>query len=130
MRINYNATGTTRKALVKVIADMTGEKPRYMKLPTYNYEIGPFTVTRDGALEYDDSTDAEAALSAIKAAGFSGEAAPAPEEAKAEEAEQERQRKPSRMVRTKKRLPFWRMIRMKLPALRLRFRSTRLPSET
>jgi hypothetical protein len=89
MRINYNATGTTRKALVKVIADMTGEKPRYMKLPTYNYEIGPFTVTRDGALEYDDSTDAEAALSAIKAAGFSGEAAPAPEEAKAEEAEQE-----------------------------------------
>lgn len=89
MRINYNATGTTRKELVKVIADTTGEKARYMKLPTYSYEIGPFTVTRDGALEYEDGTDAEAVLTAIKAAGFEGEATPATEQAEAEEPEPE-----------------------------------------
>ncbi len=102
MRINYNATGTTRKELVKVIADTTGEKARYMKLPTYNYEIGPFTVTRDGALEYEDGTNAEAVLTAIKAAGFEGEAAPAPEQAEVEETKQEpvAEEKPSEEAET------------------------------
>lgn len=102
MRINYNATGTTRKELVKVIADTTGEKARYMKLPTYSYEIGPFTVTRDGALEYEDGTDAEAVLTAIKAAGFEGEATPATEQAEAEEPEPETttEEKPNDAVET------------------------------
>lgn len=73
MRINYNVTGTRRKELVTAIAEATGIKAEYMKMPTCNYRIGNFTVTKDGALEFENSVDAEdskAVLSAIKSAGF------------------------------------------------------------
>ena len=59
MRINYNVTGAQRKELVKVISDTTGAKATYMKMPTCNYEIDCFTVTKDGALEFDDMADSE-----------------------------------------------------------------------
>jgi hypothetical protein len=76
MRINYNITGTQRKELVKVIADITGAKTEYMKMPTCNYQIDYFTVTKDGALEFDDMADSEEVekvLDAIAAAGFEPE---------------------------------------------------------
>lgn len=74
MRINYNVTGTRRKELVTAIAEATGIKAEYMKMPTCRYRIGNFTVTKDGSFEFEDSVDAEnakAILSAIKSAGFS-----------------------------------------------------------
>ena len=74
MRINYNVTGNERKALVKVISETTGEKAVYKFTPTYNYEIGTFTVTRYGALEFDDSVDATEVLSALSNAGYESEA--------------------------------------------------------
>jgi hypothetical protein len=87
MRINYNVTGAQRKELVKVISDTTGAKATYMKMPTCNYEIDCFTVTKDGALEFDDMADSEEVekvLDAIAAAGFEPEpqepAEPEPEE--------------------------------------------------
>lgn len=73
MKINYNVTGTRRKELVTAIAEATGIKGEYMKMPTCSYRIGNFTVTKDGALEFEDSVDAEdakAILSAIESAGF------------------------------------------------------------
>ena len=87
MRINYNVTGAQRKELVKVISDTTGAKATYMKMPTCNYEIDCFTVTKDGALEFDDMADSEEVekvLDDIAAAGFEPEpqepAEPEPEE--------------------------------------------------
>lgn len=74
MKINYNVTGNERKALVKVISETTGEKAVYKFTPTYAFEIGAFTVTRYGALEYDDSVDATTVLEALAAAGYNGEA--------------------------------------------------------
>ena len=74
MRINYNVTGNERKALVKVISEATGEKAIYKFTPTYAFDIGAFTVSRYGVLEYDDSVDAEAVLVALSAAGYEGEA--------------------------------------------------------
>ncbi len=75
MRIHYNVTGEQRKALVKVIAKATGAQAKYMRTPTYAYEIDYFTVTRDGTLEFSDRSDSEevvAVLEALGAAGFEG----------------------------------------------------------
>ena len=60
MRTEFHVTGSERKRLVKTVAGSTGEKARYLGMPSMVYEIGPFTVTKDGALEYDDGTDSAA----------------------------------------------------------------------
>ena len=73
MKIKYNAAGTRRKELVKVIADTTGAKAKYMGMPTAAYEIDYFTVTKDGELIFDDRADSEEIehlLEAIASAGF------------------------------------------------------------
>lgn len=88
MRINYNVTGARRKELVKVIADTTGAKAEYMKMPTCNYQIDYFTVTKDGALEFDDMADSEEVekvLEAIADAGFE----PEPQEMTESESDEE-----------------------------------------
>ena len=77
MEIRYNVTGAKRKELVKVIADATGAKAEYKFMPTCNYEIDYFTVTKDGMLLFDDRADSEEVeqvLEAIAAAGFECEA--------------------------------------------------------
>lgn len=73
MQVKYNVTGARRKELVKVISDTTGAKAEYKFMPTCNYEIDYFTVTKDGTLEFDDRADSEEVervLEAIAAAGF------------------------------------------------------------
>lgn len=73
MEIRYNVTGAKRKELVKVISDTTGAKAEYKFMPTCNYEIDYFTVTKDGMLLFDDRADSEEVeqvLEAIAAAGF------------------------------------------------------------
>lgn len=73
MEIRYNVTGAKRKELVKVISDATGIKAEYKFMPTCNFEIGCFTVTKDGTLLIDDCIDSEEiekVLEAIAAAGF------------------------------------------------------------
>lgn len=73
MEIRYNVTGVKRKELVKVIADATGARAEYKFMPTCNYEIDYFTVTKDGTLLFDDRADSEEVeevLEAIAAAGF------------------------------------------------------------
>lgn len=87
MEIRYNVTGAKRKELVKVIADTTGAKAEYKYMPTCNYEIDYFTVTKDGMLLFDDRADSEEVeqvLEAIAAAGFESETQDT-EEAPAEE---------------------------------------------
>lgn len=91
MEIRYNVTGAKRKELVKVIADATGARAEYKFMPTCNYEIDYFTVTKDGTLLFDDRADSEEVeqvLETIAAAGFEceahdGEKLPIEEESKA-----------------------------------------------
>ena len=91
MEIRYNVTGAKRKELVKVIADATGARAEYKLMPTCNYEIDYFTVTKDGTLLFDDRADSEEVeqvLETIAAAGFEceahdGEKLPTEEESKA-----------------------------------------------
>ena len=59
MRTEFHATGTRRKELVETIEKALGVKVRYLQAPTFAYQIGDFTVTKDGALEYGDETDSE-----------------------------------------------------------------------
>ena len=73
MEVRYNVTGAKRKELVKVIANATGARAEYKFMPTCNYEIDYFTVTKDGTLLFDDRADSEEVervLEAISAAGF------------------------------------------------------------
>lgn len=73
MEIRYNVTGAKRKELVKAIADTIGARAEYQYMPTCNYKISYFTVTRDGTLLFDDragSGKVEQVLEAVAAVGF------------------------------------------------------------
>lgn len=73
MKHNYKVTGTERKRLVGIVSQTTGAEAQYQFTPTCAYEIGAFTVDREGALIYDDGTDDDMALKvldAIEEAGF------------------------------------------------------------
>ena len=73
MTMNFNVTGSERKNLVQAIAWSTGAKPRYLGMPSMAYEIGPFTVDRNGAVECSDGTDNKTMkklFDDITAAGF------------------------------------------------------------
>lgn len=91
MKINYNVTGAKRKELVQVISKTTGIKAEYKFMPICNYEIGDFTVKKNGALEYEDIADSEQVrkvLEAISAAGFEPEPQIAEGEEESAEAEE------------------------------------------
>ena len=90
MRIEFNRTGAERKALVKAISEITGAEAVYKFMPTCAYEIDYFTVTKDGALEFDaraDSEEIENLLEQLAQRGFEGTAAETPDTAAESEAE-------------------------------------------
>ena len=77
MRIEFNRTGAERKELVKAISEITGAEVVYKFMPTCAYEIDYFTVTKDGALEFDaraDSEEIENLLEQLAQRGFEGTA--------------------------------------------------------
>ena len=55
MKLTLNAEN--RKPLVDLISRFTGETAVYMRMPTYAYRIGSYTVTREGNLEVPDDLD-------------------------------------------------------------------------
>ena len=59
MLINYHVTGAERKRLVKAIASYTGSDAKYLGVPSCAYRVDCFTIDREGALSFDDSTDSE-----------------------------------------------------------------------
>ena len=59
MVITFDLQGRDRKQLVKAIADITGARPVYKFMPTCAFEIDFFTVTKEGLLEFPDSSDTE-----------------------------------------------------------------------
>ena len=90
MRIEFNRTGAERKALVKAISEITGAEAVYKFMPTCAYEIDYFTVTKDGALEFDDRADSEEIenlLEQLEQKGFEGTAAETRDTAAESEAE-------------------------------------------
>ena len=76
MKATYNVTGDERKALVRIISEVIGMKPVYMRMPTCAYVIAGITVEKDGAVVWDERTD-DTTIDAVKAAlsdaGFTAE---------------------------------------------------------
>ena len=82
MRATYNVTGDERKALVRIISEVIGMKPVYMRMPTCAYVIAGITVEKDGAVVWDERTDdttIEAVKAALSDAGFTAEEDTRPE---------------------------------------------------
>lgn len=59
MEVKYNVTGARRKELVGAISEITDCPATYKGAPTFAYEIGDFTVDKDGMLSFDNRTDSE-----------------------------------------------------------------------
>ena len=57
MRIEFHRTGVERKALVTALGEILETRPKYKGMPSAAYEVGDFTVTKDGTLEFDDTLD-------------------------------------------------------------------------
>ena len=46
-----NTHPENRKAIVKAICELTGMNATYLFTPTYAYQVGPITVSRDGSID-------------------------------------------------------------------------------
>lgn len=54
MVLHFNVKGESRKAMVTAIEKEIGGKARYLGVPSCAYEIGNYTVGRNGELEFED----------------------------------------------------------------------------
>ena len=72
MNKHFHVKGEERKRLVKVIAEVLGEEPKYLGVPSTAYQIGEYKVSRDGEVTADEEhpTQEQMVLDACKAAGF------------------------------------------------------------
>lgn len=73
MKANFSVTGNDRKALVKAIADLTGDKAVYKFMPTCAYEIGDITVDKEGGVTCEDADKLECIIHSLIADGFTPE---------------------------------------------------------
>lgn len=80
MMIYYDLTGAARKNLVAAIEGLTGEKAKYLGVPSCAYKIGNYEVSKDGTLSWPDLDDAdpellnkrELLIERLSEAGFEG----------------------------------------------------------
>ena len=79
MKVEYNRQGAARKELVQAISAITGEKAKYLFLPTKAYRIGSIMVWKNGAMECEDGELFQKVVKELEARGFR------PEETAAEE---------------------------------------------
>lgn len=70
MEMNFNVTGEKRKSLVQTISEITGEKERYLGIPSYGYQIGEILVDKVGTVTYEDEDKAALLLHALALKGF------------------------------------------------------------
>ena len=76
MERRFNVTGERRKEMVKVISGIVGMKAVYMRMPTCAYTISNFTVSKEGALAWDERSSGELVekvLAGLAQAGFTAE---------------------------------------------------------
>lgn len=78
MTHHFNVSGEGRKRLVKAIAEHLGLEAKYLGVPSCAYQIGTYTVSKDGDLSWADMDDADpkhlnessALVYALEDAGF------------------------------------------------------------
>ena len=57
--LHYTLAGEQRKQMAQVISEIIQEKVVYKRVPTCAYQIGSFTISKDGVLSWAEDTDAE-----------------------------------------------------------------------
>ena len=72
MTINYNVTGPNRKRFVQTIAKILECDAKYMGMPSAAYQIGDYTVDKNGTLSFSDYTDSEEVEQVLDALGEQG----------------------------------------------------------
>ena len=60
MIINFNVTGKDRKALAQVLAEITFSEMVYTGAPTFAYQVGDYTIDKNGEISYPDTLEQEA----------------------------------------------------------------------
>ena len=73
MTINYNVTGAERKRLADYISGFMGTEKKYLGAPTFAYQIGYLTVSKDGAVSFEDrgcNSDIDALMAELEGQGF------------------------------------------------------------
>ena len=73
MKVEYNRQGAARKELVQAISAITGEKAKYLFLPTKAYQIGSILVGETGTMECDDPELLQKVVQELAAKGFQPE---------------------------------------------------------
>lgn len=59
MRIEFNVTGTERKALVTAIGKILEVRPKYLGMPTAAYKVDCFCIDKNGTVEFDEKIGSE-----------------------------------------------------------------------
>ena len=57
--LHYTLAGEQRKQMAQVISEIIQEKAVYKRVPTCAYQMGSFTISKDGVLSWTEDTDAE-----------------------------------------------------------------------
>ena len=57
--LHYTLAGEQRKQMAQVISEIIQEKVVYKRVPTCAYQIGSFTISKEGVLSWTEDTDAE-----------------------------------------------------------------------
>ena len=57
MQIKYNVTGDRRKAMVAVMRDVLQDTTRYLGAPSFAFQVGAYTVDKNGTVNCPDGTD-------------------------------------------------------------------------
>ena len=57
--LHYTLAGEQRKQMSQVISEIIQEKVVYKRVPTCAYQIGSFTISKDGVLSWTEDTDTE-----------------------------------------------------------------------
>jgi len=57
MQIKYNVTGDRRKELVAVMRDVLQDTTRYLGAPSFAFQVGAYTVDKNGTITCPDGTD-------------------------------------------------------------------------
>ncbi|MCW6662761.1 hypothetical protein NHG23_02525 [Aerococcaceae bacterium NML190073] len=90
MELHFHVSGTDRKKMVEAISKELNTKAKYLGMPSVAYQIGSYTVSKDGSLSFEDDIDlseSSAVIDACVMAGFEPEEWAQNTEADAPEAE-------------------------------------------
>ena len=55
MELHFTVTKETKKMLIRAIENEVGEKAKYLGVPSCAYQIGDYTLAKDGTLSWDDT---------------------------------------------------------------------------